>query len=315
MRTVAASLLVAVSLLFGLGISATAGAQASGPEATMLVAINALRAEQGLPALIRDPRLDAAARVHTEEMASRGELMHVSSTTGTPIDRAHAAGIAEATDIAENVAMHVTVEQAQDSLEASPPHLTNMLGLRATHVGLAALSAGSGIYVTQVFAHLDVPAPAEPAAAAPAEGSVLAMDVPVAPAPVAPVAPAPPSEPPAAEPPQTVATAGGTAMVVPPDPSGVVRVPAPAPGVTGYWICAADARGGRWYYYPVRPGYSGTLSPDLSVTGSPPGYGTTCTATAPGARTYGSTPPPASAPGSSRLLITPWGSVRVETRR
>lgn len=311
MRTVAASLIAVtlLSLLLGLGTS-TASAQ-GGPEATMLEAINALRAEQGLPALIRDPRLDVAARVHTEDMASRGELMHVSSTTGTPIDRAHAAGITEATDIAENVAMHVTVEQAQDSLEASPAHLTNMLGVRATHVGLAAISAGSGIYVTQLFAHMDVPAPAEPVAAAPvapSEGSVLAMDVPVAPA--APVAPAPP----AAEPPQPVAV-GGTAIVVPPDPSGVVRVPPPAPGVTGYWICAADARGGRWYYYPVRPGYSGTLTPDLSVTGSPPGYGTTCTASAPGSRTYGSTPPPATAPGASRLLITPWGSVRVETRR
>jgi len=274
----------------------------------MLERINAIRAEQGLTPLLRDARLDTAARVHTEEMATRGELMHVSSTTGTPIDRAHTAGI-DATDIAENVAMHHTVEEAQASLEGSAAHLTNMLGARATHVGLAAISSSSGIYVTQIFGHLDGPAPAPAVApptsapptsplptSAPADsGSVIAVDVPVAPA--APVEAA-----------RVPVAGGGTAIVVPPDPSGVVRVPAPAPGVTGYWICAADSRGGRWYYYPVRPGVSGPVTPDLSVTGSPPGYGTTCTSSA-------SAPPPAPGPSTGRVLITPWGSVRVETRR
>lgn len=295
-----------LSILLLTTLSSVAQAQGTSPETTMLERINALRAAQSLTPLVRDPRLDAAARVHTEEMATRGELMHVSDTTGTPIDRAHAAGI-DASDIAENVAMHHTVEEAQASLEASAAHLTNMLGARATHVGLAAISSASGIYVTQVFGHLDVPAPATPppappAAAAPTEGgSVIAVDVPVAPAP-----PAPPVE--SAPAARVPVAGGGTAIVVPPDPSGVVRVPPPAPGVTGYWICAADSRGGRWYYYPVRPGVSGPVSPDLSVTGSPPGYGTTCTTTA-------SAPPPAPGPSTGRVLITPWGSVRVETRR
>jgi uncharacterized protein YkwD len=302
-RPLTALSLLLFALLAGASMAGSAQAQGTGPETSMLERINAIRAEQGLTPLVRDGRLDAAARVHTEEMATRGELMHVSDTTGTPIDRARAAGI-DASDIAENVAMHHTVEEAQASLEGSAAHLTNMLGARATHVGLAAISAASGIYVTQIFGHLDVPAaPAVAPTPAPTEsGSVIAVDVPVT-APVAPPAPAAPVE--AARVP---VAGGGTAIVVPPDPSGVVRVPAPAPGVSGYWICAADPRGGRWYYYPVRPGVSGPVAADLSVTGSPPGYGTTCTTSA-------SAPPPAASPSTGRVLITPWGSVRVETRR
>ncbi len=296
-----------LSVLLLTSLGGVAEAQGTSPESSMLERINVLRTQQGLSPLVRDPRLDAAARVHTEEMAMRGELMHVSETTGTPIDRARAAGI-EASDIAENVAMHHTIEEAQASLEGSAAHLTNMLGARATHVGLAAISAGSGIYVTQIFGHIDAP-PAPPVAAAPPTegGSVIAVDAPVPTAP-APAEPAPPVAAPV-EAARVPVAGGGTAIVVPPDPSGVVRVPPPAPGVSGYWICAADARGGRWYYYPVRPGVSGPVSPDLSVTGSPPGYGPTCTTS------VGAAPPPAAAPSTGRVLITPWGSVRVETRR
>lgn len=308
-----------LALGIALGAPSLTLAQDGSGEAAMFARLNELRTREGLPALSRDARLDAAARVHTEEMATRGELMHVSDTTGTPIDRANAAGVTDASDLAENVAMHFTLDDAQASLEASSAHLTNMLGPRATHVGLSAIVTANGIYVTQLFAHLPVAAVAaeptpEPAVeAAPLEAAA-----------VAPVLP-----------PTTPAPASAGAVVLPPDPSGVVRVPAPAPGVTGYWICANDARGGRWYYYPVRPGMTGALSPDLSVTGSPPGYGPTCTGAGlpAGSSTYGSSPPPpaygsspppsgyygprpgyVTPPPAGRVLITPWGSVRVETR-
>lgn len=323
-RPIALLLLVTLAALPG-----WAAAQ-DGPEATMLARINQLRADAGLTPLARDSRLDSAARAHTGDMASRAELFHVSASGETPIDRAHAAGI-ESADIAENVAMHHTLEQAQASLEASSAHLANMVSARSTHVGLSAITVSGGVYITQLFARLDVPA----VAAAPppsSSDSVVALDVPVAPAVpdtitpgtggAAAVAPQVTDTPaPAAAPEAT-----GGAVVLPPDPSGVVRVPAPAPGVSGYWICAVDRRSSRWYYYPVRPGATGPLTADLSVSGPPPGYGDgPCTASAtagattsvpPGSSTYGSRPPPAAAPPPSggRTMITPWGTVRVETR-
>jgi uncharacterized protein YkwD len=317
------ALTLALAGLVALATPSVSLAQDGSGEAAMFARLNELRTREGLPALSRDARLDAAARVHTEEMATRGELLHVSDTTGTPIDRANAAGVTDATDLAENVAMHFTLDDAQASLEASSAHLTNMLGPRATHVGLSAIVTANGIYVTQLFAHL----PGAPAAAAAAEvAPEAAVTAPVeAAAAVAPTLPSLPSGP-----------APSGSVVLPPDPSGVVHVPAPAPGVTGYWICANDARGGRWYYYPVRPGMTGALSPDLSVTGSPPGYGPTCSGAGlpAGSSTYGSSPPPPAygsspppsgyygprpgyvtpPPAAGRVLITPWGSVRVETR-
>jgi uncharacterized protein YkwD len=289
-------------LLTLLAAPSLAAAQGS-PEAALLARINELRAGAGLSPLLEDPRLDAAAASHTVEMAARGELFHVSETSGTPIDRARAAGI-ESTDLAENVAMHGTLEDAQASLEASEAHLANMLGPRATHVGLSVVAAGGGVYVTQLFAHLDAgsaPVPSEPAPSAPAAAPLAA--------------------PPAAS--SAGAALPGGAVVVPPDPSGVVRVPAPAPGVTGYWVCAASRTGSRWYYYPVRPGMTGALAADLSVSGPPPGYapescggtGTSAGARAavpPGSRSYGTSP--RGPDGASRTIITPWGTLRVETR-
>lgn len=294
-------------LLTLLAAPSLAAAQGS-PEAALLARINELRTGAGLTPLLEDARLDAAAASHTVEMAGRGELFHVSETSGTPIDRARAAGV-ESTDLAENVAMHGTLEDAQASLEASEAHLANMLGPRATHIGLSVVAASGGVYVTQLFARLD-------AGSAPAEATPsLPMAAP--PASVPPTAAAGPGVgvPPAALP--------GGAVVVPPDPSGVVRVPAPAPGVTGYWVCAASRTGSRWYYYPVRPGMTGALAADLSVSGPPPGYapescggtGTSAGARAavpPGSRSYGSTP--RGPDGASRTIITPWGTVRVETR-
>ncbi len=145
-------------------------------EAAMLERINALRAEQQLAPLARLPELDAVARAHSSEMASRGELAHVSQRTGTPEDRVRAAGV-PASAVAENVAMHRDAAQAQQALLDSPAHRANMLSREATHVGLGVVRTPQGVYATQVFAGVAVPRPAvaeaapvaePPAAAAPA---------------------------------------------------------------------------------------------------------------------------------------------------
>jgi hypothetical protein len=67
---------------------------------------------------------------------------------------------------------------------------------------------------------------------------------------------------------------------------------------------------------------TGALSADLSVSGPPPGYaadscggatGGARAAVPPGSSTYG-TRPTAPAGSTGRDIITPWGTVRVETR-
>jgi hypothetical protein len=127
-------------------------------EEAMLAAINARRAAQGAAPLLRDGRLDAAARRHSADLADRNVLEHVSERSGTPADRVQAEGV-PAQEIAENVAMHRTTAQAQAALEQSPPHLANMVNPRFTHVGLASVRDERGWYVTQVFARIDENAP------------------------------------------------------------------------------------------------------------------------------------------------------------
>lgn len=313
--------LFAASALLTTVVPAAAFAQddSSGEDA-MLARINELRAAQGVAPLARDGRLDAAARAHSHDMADHQQLMHVSESSGTPVDRVHAAGL-PIDEIAENVSMHSDTAQAEATLEASPPHLANMLNPRFTHVGLAAILHGDGTYVTQVFGRIE-----EAAAPAP-EATAVAPALPPpsvsAPTTTAPTTAATTATVTVTPPVTSVPSATGTAVVVPPSSSGVVTVPPARPGVAGYWVCGS----GRWWYYPIPAGAtSGTqLQPDLAVAGPPPGYASTACGggayavapRAPAPMTTVITPPPprVSAPVVVQpgLVIGPWGGgVRVE---
>jgi hypothetical protein len=267
-----ASALFPVLPATGLAQDDTAG------EDAMLVRLNELRAAQGLGALVREEHLDAAARRHSHDMADHDTLMHVSETTGTPTDRVHAAGVA-IDEIAENVAMHHDTAQAEGTLEASAPHLANILNPRFTHVGLASILDGDGTYVTQVFGRIEsgAPAPSAPEIIPPsvtdATPTIVAPSVSPSITVETPVAPPTPGAP-------------GDAIVVPPSSSGVVTVPPARPGVAGYWVCGS----GRWWYYPIPAGATGgtQLQPDLSISGPPPGYAPSC-----GASSYAVAPRPA----------------------
>ncbi|RLB51327.1 MAG: hypothetical protein DRJ42_17050 [Deltaproteobacteria bacterium] len=241
-------------------------------EAAVLERLNVLRSEAGLSPLSRDARLDAAARTHSADMAWHQMLEHVSPRTGSPADRVEATGL-EVGALAENVAFEGSSAEAQAGLEASPAHAQNMLASSMTHVGISAVYADGGVYVTEVFASIAGAPQQEAGSAAPA------VRAPV-------VAPAPQQE---------GATDGGPRRqrdaVVPsrqaavssagsaaPQPEG--EAPAAAsplavtqPGqrrVAGYWVRHA----GRWFYYPMPPNAQPgqRLVPDLSVTGGPPGH-------------------------------------------
>lgn len=271
-------------LTFAVALASTAVASAQSRdeagEQGMLDAINARRAAAGLAPLERDARLDAAALVHSAEMADRDVLEHVSEQSGTPADRVHAAGL-PIDELAENVAMHHSTGDAQRSLEASEPHVANMLNPRFTHVGLATMRDERGIYVTQVFGRLEE-APAEPPAVAEAPPAVVAPPVEAAPgeAVVEVLPEAAPEAPQVVQAPEIAATqaAPGFVAQVAPGSRPTVIVPGQTGRpVAGYWVCSQS----RWWYYPMpagaQPGQQ--LQPDLSVTGAPAGYAPTgCTA-------------------------------------
>jgi hypothetical protein len=331
-------LAAALTLVFTL-VAAPLAAQDtdSAGEASLLDRINAIRAQAGAGPLVRDGGLDAAARVHSAEMASADQLMHVSPTTGTPVDRVHAVGH-DTGEVAENVAMHTGVAEAQEALEASDAHLANMLNPRFTHLGVSAVRDESGVYVTEVFARIEAePAPVEaaPVEAAPVEAAPVEA-APAAPAPampgvVAPAIVAPAIVAPAAAPIVAPAQPGASGAVG--APGQVVTIRSPQGATAGFWVCGS----GRWWYYPLPTGTtSGQLQADTSVTGSPPGFGG-CAPGASGAVAIGGAPRaggvPAAVYGSAPSggvygargggavyvaprvvqpgVIGPWGGVRV----
>ncbi len=209
-------------------------------EAAVFERLNVLRSEAGLSPLSRDARLDAAARTHSADMAWHEMLEHVSPRTGSPADRVEATGL-EAFALAENVAFDGSSAEAQAGLEASPAHVQNMLAVAMTHVGISAVYADGGVYVTEVFASI---AGAPQQEGATDGGPRRQRDAVV------------PSR-------QAAVSSAGSAAPVPVTQPGQRRV-------AGYWVRHA----GRWFYYPMpadaQPGQR--LVPDLSVTGGPPGH-------------------------------------------
>ena len=96
------------------------------------------------------------ARAHSVDMASYGELVHVSARTGDPARRVGEAGVST-TRIAENIARHADTLGAYDSIVASEAHRSQLVDSTFTHIGLAAVIGRDGVYVTQVLAALAPP--------------------------------------------------------------------------------------------------------------------------------------------------------------
>ena len=105
--------------------------------------VNNLRTSQGLAPLTRSPELDLKAKNHAAAMAAKGKLFHSTLAYGVSPGW---------TALGENVAYADTVENAQLALEASPPHLANLLNPAFTEVGIGVKSANGRTYVVQVFA-------------------------------------------------------------------------------------------------------------------------------------------------------------------
>lgn len=127
--------------------------------AAVLSALNAARAEAGLPPLARDAALARVAQAHGVDMYLRGYFAHDTPECrmpeGTaacrdPFDRMRAAGIGY--DVAgENLALAPSAASAHQGLMDSPTHRANILGADYTRVGIAALRGPFGLMVVQEF--------------------------------------------------------------------------------------------------------------------------------------------------------------------
>jgi uncharacterized protein YkwD len=103
---------------------------------TMLVRVNAERATAGAPPFTLDPRLNAAAQSHAEDMLARSYYGHESPEGTRPRDRIQAKGY-QPEMVAENIARGaLSVGDAVDGWLRSRDHRRNLLHPRLTEMGI-----------------------------------------------------------------------------------------------------------------------------------------------------------------------------------
>jgi Cysteine-rich secretory protein family len=120
----------------------------------VFVLVNQARAQAGLAPYTRAAELDAAARRHSQDMATTGNLDHTGTDGSTYVQRITAAGY-PGNPTGENiVAGFDTAEGAMNWWMNSAPHRASILSPNSNQIGISvAYQAGSqyGYYWTQVF--------------------------------------------------------------------------------------------------------------------------------------------------------------------
>jgi uncharacterized protein YkwD len=123
-------------------------------EAQLFVLVNQARAQAGFAPLTRAPELDTAARRHSEDMATTGNLSHTGSDGSTFWQRAEASGYNGFAN-GENISAGLdTAEGTMNGWMSSAGHRANILNPTSNEIGIAVVfRAGSqyGYYWTQVF--------------------------------------------------------------------------------------------------------------------------------------------------------------------
>ena len=109
----------------------------------LLEAHNHVRAEAKLPPLRLNPKLNAAALAHAEDMAKREMMTHEGADGSTPAQRVERKGY-DFRATAENVARgQMTVKSVMKSWMDSPPHKENILG-KSEEVGFGKVEGDNG---------------------------------------------------------------------------------------------------------------------------------------------------------------------------
>ena len=124
----------------------------------LLAAVNAARRAAGRAPLAADPRLDAAAQAHAEDMLARSYYAHQGLDGSTPRSRVESAGFAAAS-VAENIAArHLSADAAMAGWMASSEHRRNILNPGLTNLG-AGVAVGAYEHRYQVLWVLDLARP------------------------------------------------------------------------------------------------------------------------------------------------------------
>ncbi len=145
-----------VKSLLGLSLSLflATGVLVAGPgsssERTLFDLVNQDRRRAGLNPLAWDDQLAEAAQRHSEQLAKHKSLSHQFSGEPALAARASAAG-ARFSSVGENVAYAPTIPRAHDGLMHSPPHRANILSPEFTAIGIAIVTRGDELYITQDF--------------------------------------------------------------------------------------------------------------------------------------------------------------------
>jgi uncharacterized protein YkwD len=124
-------------------------------EAPFFEAVNRFRASQHLIPLRRLPEIDRIARAHSEDMARRSYLSHVSPEGRNPVDRLHAGGVTGFTLAAENAGMTSRADPNTEIFQGwlhSADHRRNLVAppFNASGVGIARAADGT-FYYTQLY--------------------------------------------------------------------------------------------------------------------------------------------------------------------
>jgi len=117
--------------------------------------VNRWRESHNLVPLARLAALDAVARAHSADMATRGYLSHDTPEGVNPVDRILAGGVAEFSLAGENVGMTSRGTPNAEIFQrwlASPDHFENLSApaFNATGVGIARRADGT-LFYTQVY--------------------------------------------------------------------------------------------------------------------------------------------------------------------
>lgn len=128
-----------------------AGATAPDDRTALEWMVRAARAEEGLPQLRRDSRLDRIAQSHAEAMQAARRVAH-DVGDGDPGTRVQGAGL-DVRTAGENVARALTLPRVHRALWASPSHRGNLLDPRFEAIGIGIVRDDDGtVWAAEVFA-------------------------------------------------------------------------------------------------------------------------------------------------------------------
>ena len=120
-------------------------------EAAMLVMVNKERQEHGLKPLQADPEIAVVARLHSQDMFSKGYFSHNNLEGKDPFQRMKDANISFL-NAGENLALAQTLEIAHNNLMNSPGHRANILSPHFGRLGIGILDGGFyGLMISQEF--------------------------------------------------------------------------------------------------------------------------------------------------------------------